>query len=301
MAILVQSDTKILVQGITGDFGSRHARLSLDYGTQLVAGVTPGKGGQTFEHGDHRVPIFDTVEEAAHETGATVSCIFVPPPFAADAILECIDAQLALAVAITEGIPVNDMVKVKTVLATAKTRLIGPNCPGLVTPGTGDKSHGGCRIGIAPGYIHKKGNVGVVSRSGTLTYEAVWQLTTRGYGQSTCVGIGGDPVNGTSHLDVLKMFNDDPETEAIIMIGEIGGDKEEEAAAWAKDHVKKPIAAFIAGATAPPGRRMGHAGAIVSGGKGTAGGKIAALKAAGIAVAPTPAVMAETLLKHWGK
>ena len=301
MAILVQSDTKILVQGITGDFGSRHARLSLDYGTQLVAGVTPGKGGQTFEHGGHKVPIFDTVEEAARETGATVSCIFVPPPFAADAIMECIDAELALAVAITEGIPVNDMVKVKSLLGHSKTRLIGPNCPGIVTPGTGDKSHGGCRIGIAPGYIHKKGNVGVVSRSGTLTYEAVWQLTTRGYGQSTCVGIGGDPVNGTSHLDVLKMFNDDPETEAIIMIGEIGGDKEEEAAAWAKDHVKKPIAAFIAGATAPPGRRMGHAGAIVSGGKGTAEGKIAALKEAGIAVAPTPAVMAETLLKHWGK
>ncbi|MGB8166642.1 MAG: succinate--CoA ligase subunit alpha [Chthoniobacteraceae bacterium] len=301
MAILVQPDTKILVQGITGDFGSRHARLSLDYGTQLVAGVTPGKGGQTFEHESHRVPIFDTVEEAARETGATVSCIFVPPPFAADAILECIDAQLDLAVAITEGIPVNDMVKVKTMLGAAKTRLIGPNCPGVVTPGTGDKSFGGCRIGIAPGYIHKKGNVGVVSRSGTLTYEAVWQLTTRGYGQSTCVGIGGDPVNGTSHLDVLKMFNDDPETEAIIMIGEIGGDKEEEAAAWAKDHVKKPIAAFIAGATAPPGRRMGHAGAIVSGGKGTAEGKIAALKAAGIAVAPTPAVMAETLLQRWGK
>jgi len=301
MAILVQSDTKILVQGITGDFGSRHARLSLDYGTQLVAGVTPGKGGQTFEHGGHKVPIFDTVEEAARETGATVSCIFVPPPFAADAIMECIDAELALAVAITEGIPVNDMVKVKSLLGHSKTRLIGPNCPGIVTPGTGDKSHGGCRIGIAPGYIHKQGNVGVVSRSGTLTYEAVWQLTTRGYGQSTCVGIGGDPVNGTSHLDVLKMFNDDPETEAIIMIGEIGGDKEEEAAAWAKDHVKKPIAAFIAGATAPPGRRMGHAGAIVSGGKGTAEGKIAALKEAGIAVAPTPAVMAETLLKHWGK
>jgi succinyl-CoA synthetase alpha subunit len=301
MAILVQADTRILVQGITGDFGSRHARLSLEYGTQLVAGVTPGKGGQIFEHGNHRVPIFDTVEEAARETGATVSCIFVPPPFAADAILECIDAGLDLAVAITEGIPVNDMVRVKHVLAGKKTRLIGPNCPGLVTPGTGDKSHGGCRIGIAPGYIHQKGNVGVVSRSGTLTYEAVWQLTTRGYGQSTCVGIGGDPVNGTSHLDVLKMFNDDPETEAIIMIGEIGGEAEEQAAAWAKDHVKKPIAAFIAGATAPPGRRMGHAGAIVSGGKGTAAGKIAALEAAGIAVAATPAVMAETLLKRWGK
>jgi len=301
MAILVNSDTRILVQGITGDFGSRHAKLSLEYGTQLVAGVTPGKGGQTFEHGSHKVPIFDTVEEAARETGATVSTIFVPPPFAADAILECIDAGLDLAVAITEGIPVNDMVKVKNALTGKKTRLIGPNCPGLVTPGTGEKSFGGCRIGIAPGYIHKKGNVGVVSRSGTLTYEAVWQLTTRGYGQSTCVGIGGDPVNGTSHLDVLKMFNEDPETEAIIMIGEIGGDAEEQAAAWAKANVEKPIAAFIAGATAPPGRRMGHAGAIVSGGKGTAAGKIAALEEAGIAVAPTPAVMAETLLKRWGK
>ena len=301
MAILVTPQTRILVQGITGDFGSRHARLSLDYGTQLVAGVTPGKGGQIFEHGAHRVPIFDTVAEAARETGATVSTIFVPPPFAADAILECVDAGLALAVAITEGIPVNDMVRVKFAMEGSKTRLIGPNCPGIVTPGTGEKSHGGCRIGIAPGYIHKKGNVGVVSRSGTLTYEAVWQLTTRGFGQSTCVGIGGDPVNGTTHLDVLKMFNDDPETEAIIMIGEIGGDREEEAAAWAKDHVKKPIAAFIAGATAPPGRRMGHAGAIVSGGKGTAAGKIEALQAAGIAIAETPSVMADTLLRHWGK
>ena len=300
MAILVTPQTRILVQGITGDFGSRHAKLSLDYGTQLVAGVTPGKGGQTFEHGAHRVPIFDTVEQAARETGATVSAIFVPPPFAADAILECIDAALDLVVAITEGIPVNDMVRVKHILAGKRTRLIGPNCPGIVTPGTGEKSHGGCRIGIAPGYIHKRGNVGVVSRSGTLTYEAVWQLTTRGFGQSTCVGIGGDPVNGTSHLDVLKMFNDDPETEAIIMIGEIGGDKEEEAAEWAGKHCKKPIAAFIAGATAPPGRRMGHAGAIVSGGKGTAAGKIEALKAAGIAVSPTPAAMAETLLKRWG-
>jgi len=301
MAILVTPTTRLLVQGITGDFGSRHAKLSLDYGTQLVAGVTPGKGGQTFDHGGHKVPIFDTVEEAANATGATVSAIFVPPPFAADAILECVDAGLDLAVAITEGIPVADMVKVKAVMQGKKTRLIGPNCPGIVTPGTGEKSHGGCRIGIAPGYIHRKGNVGVVSRSGTLTYEAVWQLTTRGFGQSTCVGIGGDPVNGTSHLDVLKMFNDDPETEAIIMIGEIGGDKEEEAAAWAKDHVKKPIAAFIAGATAPPGRRMGHAGAIVSGGKGTAQGKIEALQAAGIAVAPTPAAMADTLLKRWGR
>jgi succinyl-CoA synthetase alpha subunit len=237
------------------------------------------------------------------ETGAQASAVFVPPAFAADAILEGVDAGLALVVAITEGIPVADMVKVKHAMKTSgtRTRLIGPNCPGVVTPGTGKDSHGGCRIGIAPGYIHRQGNVGVVSRSGTLTYEAVWQLTSRGYGQSTCVGIGGDPVNGTSHLDVLQMFNDDPATEAIIMIGEIGGDAEERAAEWAAKDCKKPLAAFIAGATAPPGRRMGHAGAIVSGGKGTAQGKIDALKAAGIAVAPTPAVMAETLLKHWGK
>jgi succinyl-CoA synthetase alpha subunit len=298
MSILVTPDTKILIQGITGSFGGRHAQLSLDYGTKVVAGVTPGKGGQKFAG---QVPIFDTVEQAARETGATVSVVFVPPPFAADAILEGADAGLDLVVAITEGIPVNDMVKAKHALKGSKTRLIGPNCPGLVTPGTGKNSHGGCRIGIAPGYIHKKGNVGVVSRSGTLTYEAVWQLTTRGYGQSTCVGIGGDPVNGTSHTDVLKMFNDDPETEAIIMIGEIGGTAEEEAAAWAKANCRKPIAAFIAGATAPPGRRMGHAGAIVSGGKGTAAAKIEALKDAGIAVSPTPAEMAETLIKHWKK
>ncbi len=301
MAILVTPSTRILVQGITGSFGARHTQLSLDYGSAVVAGVTPGKGGQTFDHSAHRVPIFDTVGDAARQTGATVSVIFVPPAFAADAILESVDAGLDLVVAITEGIPVADMVKVKSAMAGTRTRLIGPNCPGLVTPGSGEKSHGGCRIGIAPGYIHKRGNVGVVSRSGTLTYEAVWQLTTRGFGQSTCVGIGGDPVNGTSHLDILKMFNDDPETEAIIMIGEIGGDAEEQAAAWAGANCKKPIAAFIAGTTAPPGRRMGHAGAIVSGGKGTAAGKIAALEAAGIAVAPTPAVMAETLLQRWGK
>jgi len=301
MAILVTPQTKVLIQGITGSFGARHAQLSLEYGTQVVSGVTPGKGGQIFEHGPHKVPVFDTVAQAVKESEATVSAIFVPPPFAADAIMECVDAGLDLVVAITEGIPIADMVKVKAAMKGSKTRLIGPNCPGLVTPGTGDKSQGGCRIGIAPGYIHKRGNVGVVSRSGTLTYEAVWQLTTRGYGQSTSVGIGGDPVNGTSHLDVLKMFNDDPETEAIIMIGEIGGDAEEQAAAWAKANCKKPIAAFIAGATAPPGRRMGHAGAIVSGGKGTAQGKIAALKDAGIAVAETPSVMAETLLRRWGK
>ena len=301
MAILVTPQTRILVQGITGSFGAKHSQLSLDYGSKIVAGVTPAKGGQFFEHGSHKVPIFDTVEEAARETGATVSVVFVPPPFAADAILESADSNLDLVVAITEGIPVNDMVRVKRKMVGGKTRLIGPNCPGVVTPGEGPNSQGGCRIGIAPGYIHKKGNVGVVSRSGTLTYEAVWQLTSRGYGQSTCVGIGGDPVNGTSHLDVLKMFNEDPETEAIILIGEIGGSAEEEAAEWAAANCKKPIAGFIAGATAPPGRRMGHAGAIVSGGKGTAAGKFAAFRAAGIAVAETPSVMAETLLKRWGK
>jgi succinyl-CoA synthetase alpha subunit len=301
MAILVDSDTRILVQGITGDFGSRHAKASLDYGTKLVAGVTPGKGGQSFDHGSHKVPVYDTVAEAVKESGATVSVIFVPPPFAADAILEGVDAGLDLVVAITEGIPINDMVKVKAGMAGSKTRLIGPNCPGLVTPGTGKDSHGGCRIGIAPGYIHKRGNVGVVSRSGTLTYEAVWQLTTRGYGQSTCVGIGGDPVNGTSHLDVLKLFNEDPETEAIIMIGEIGGNAETEAARWAKDNCKKPIAGFIAGATAPPGRRMGHAGAIVGGADDTAEAKKRILAECGIAVSKTPADMAATLLRAMGK
>src|SRR5580700_3418342 len=294
MSILIKPDTKILVQGITGSFGARHTQLSLAYGTQVVAGVTPGKGGQKFEN---TVPIFDTVAEAAKQTGATVSVIFVPPPFAADAILEAVDAELDLVVAITEGIPVNDMVKVKRAMQGKKTRLIGPNCPGIVTPGEGKDSHGGCRIGIAPGYIHKKGNVGVVSRSGTLTYEAVWQLTSRGVGQSTCVGIGGDPVPGMSHLDVIKLFNDDPDTTGIIMIGEIGGSAEEEAAEWIKQNCKKPVAGFIAGATAPPGRRMGHAGAIVSGGKGTAAAKIAAFKDAGIGIAATPSEMADTLLK----
>jgi succinyl-CoA synthetase alpha subunit len=294
MAILVTPQTKILVQGITGTFGARHTQLSLAYGTQVVAGVTPGKGGQLFEN---QVPIFDTVAEAARQTGATVSAIFVPPPFAGDAILEAVDAGLELVVCITEGIPVNDMVKVKRAMQGSRTRLIGPNCPGIVTPGTGKDSHGGCRIGISPGYIHKQGNIGVVSRSGTLTYEAVWQLTSRGVGQSTCIGIGGDPVNGTSHLDVIKMFNEDPATEGIIMIGEIGGSAEEEAAEWIKNNCKKPVAGFIAGATAPPGRRMGHAGAIVSGGKGTAAAKIEAFKDAGIGVAVTPSEMADTLLK----
>ena len=297
MSILVKPNTKVLIQGITGSFGARHAQLSIDYGSQVVAGVTPGKGGQTFEG---KVPIFDTVAEAVKQTGATASAIFVPPAFAADAILEGVDAGLELVVCITEGIPVADMVKVKRAMEGRRTRLIGPNCPGIVTPGQGKDSHGGCRIGIAPGYIHKAGHIGVVSRSGTLTYEAVWQLTCRGVGQSTCVGIGGDPVNGTSHLDVLKLFNEDPETQGIIMIGEIGGSAEEEAAAWARDNCRKPIAGFIAGATAPPGRRMGHAGAIVSGGTGTAAAKIAAFKAAGIGVAPTPSEMAETLLKMMG-
>ena len=297
MAILVKPTTKVLVQGITGSFGARHAQLSIDYGSQVVAGVTPGKGGQLFEHNGKKVPIFDTVAEAVKQTGATASAVFVPPPFAGDAILEGVDAGLDLVVAITEGIPVNDMIKVKRAMQGSKTRLIGPNCPGIVTPGEGKDSHGGCRIGIAPGYIHKKGNIGVVSRSGTLTYEAVWQLTSRGVGQSTCVGIGGDPVNGTSHLDVIKLFNADPETTGIIMIGEIGGSAEEEAAEWIAKNCKKPVAGFIAGTTAPPGRRMGHAGAIVSGGKGTAEAKIAAFKAAGIGVAATPSDMADTLLK----
>lgn len=297
MAILVDENTKILIQGITGSFGGRHAQLSLDYGTKLVAGVTPGKGGQTFSD---TVPIFDTVKQAVAETGATVSTIFVPPPFAGDAILEAVDAGVDLVVAITEGIPVMDMMKVRAAMKDSGTRLIGPNCPGVVTPGTGENSHGGCRIGIAPGYIHKRGKVGVVSRSGTLTYEAVYQLTSLGLGQSTCVGIGGDPINGTSHLDILKMFNEDPETEAIIMIGEIGGTAEEEAAAWAKENCDKPIAGFIAGATAPPGRRMGHAGAIVSGGKGTAEAKITAMREAGIEVADNPSDMGEALVRAMG-
>jgi succinyl-CoA synthetase alpha subunit len=297
MSILVTPETKILVQGITGDFGGRHARLSLDYGTKLVAGVTPGKGGQFFEHAGQRVPIFNSVVDAQKATGATVSAIFVPPPFAADAVLECVDAGLDLAVAITEGIPVRDMVRVKRAMEGKRTRLVGPNCPGIVTPGIGKDSHGGCRIGIAPGYIHRKGHVGVVSRSGTLTYEAVYQLTVKGIGQSTCVGIGGDPVNGTSHLDVIRLFNEDPETRGIIMIGEIGGNAEVEAARWIKENCRKPVAGFIAGATAPAGRRMGHAGAIVGGAEDTAAAKIAVFKECGIEVAVTPSDMADALLR----
>jgi succinyl-CoA synthetase alpha subunit len=297
MSILVTPETKILIQGITGDFGGRHAKLSLDYGTHVVAGVTPGKGGQFFEYGAHRIPIFNSVAEAAAATGATVSAIFVPPPFAADAILEGVDAGLDLAVAITEGIPVRDMIRVKRAMEGKKTRLVGPNCPGIVTPGTGPDSKGGCRIGISPGYIHKKGHVGVVSRSGTLTYEAVFQLTSKNIGQTTCVGIGGDPVNGTSHLDVIKLFDADPDTHGMILIGEIGGNAEVEAARWIKANCRKPVAGFIAGATAPAGRRMGHAGAIVGGAEDTAAAKIAVFRECGIEVAITPSDMADALLR----
>ena len=287
MSILVNKDTRLLVQGLTGKAGSFHAKQCLDYGTNIVAGVTPGRGGERFED---KVPVFDTVSEAVRETGANASVIFVPPAFAADSILEAIDAEIPLVVCITEGIPVKDMAEVKIRLNRSRTRLIGPNCPGIITPGQ-------CKIGIMPGYIHKPGKVGVISRSGTLTYEAVWQLTCLGHGQSTCIGIGGDPVSGTSHLDAVKLFNEDPGTEALIVIGEIGGAAEEEAAAYIKEHVKKPVAAFIAGATAPTGRRMGHAGAIVSGGSGTAEAKIAAMREAGIEVAETPSHMGEALLR----
>lgn len=288
MSVLVDKNTRLLVQGITGKAGGFHARQCMEYGTNVVAGVTPGRGGETFEG---KVPVFDTVAEARRQTGCDVSVIFVPAFGAADGILEAVDAGVELVICITEGIPVMDMMRVKAQMAGKKSRLIGPNCPGIITPGE-------CKIGIMPGYIHKAGNVGVISRSGTLTYEAVWQLTSRGYGQSTCIGIGGDPINGMSHLDAVKLFNDDPGTNAIILIGEIGGTAEEEAAEWIKDHCDKPVAAFIAGATAPPGRRMGHAGAIVSGGKGTAAGKIDALRSAGIAVADTPATMADTLIQR---
>src|ERR1700745_169913 len=288
MSILVDKNTRLVVQGITGSAGAFHTRQCMEYGTNVVAGVTPGKGGQKF---DNKVPVFDTVAEARRETGCNVSMIFVPPPGAADAILEAADAGLALIVCITEVIPVMDMMRVKAQIAGKKSRLIGPNCPGIITPGA-------AKIGIMPGYIHKEGNVGVISRSGTLTYEAVWQLTSRGYGQSTCIGIGGDPINGLSHLDCVKLFNEDTGTDAMILIGEIGGSAEEEAAEWIKANCKNPVAAFIAGKTAPPGRRMGHAGAIVSGGKGTASGKIEALEAAGIAVAETPAVIADTLISR---
>src|SRR6476469_3348092 len=288
MSVLVDKNTRLVVQGITGSAGGFHARQCMEYGTNVVAGVTPGKGGQMF---DNKVPVFDTVWEARQQTGSNVSVIFVPAAGAADSIMEAVDAGVELVICITEGIPVMDMMRVKALMAGKPSRLIGPNCPGIITPGA-------CKIGIMPGYIHKPGNVGVISRSGTLTYEAVWQLTSRGYGQSTCIGIGGDPIHGLSHLDCVKLFNADPDTDSMIVIGEIGGSAEEEAAAWIKKNSKKPVAAFIAGVTAPPGRRMGHAGAIVSGGKGTAAGKIEALRSAGIAVAETPARMADTLIEQ---
>jgi succinyl-CoA synthetase alpha subunit len=283
---LINKDTKVITQGITGATGLFHAQGARDYGTQMVGGVTPGKGGTVIDG----FPVFDTVIDAVRQTGATASVIYVPPPFAADSIMEAVDAGIELVCCITEGIPVLDMVKVKQYMKGKKTRLVGPNCPGVITPGE-------CKIGIMPGYIHKPGKVGVVSRSGTLTYEAVWQLTCLGLGQSTCVGIGGDPVNGTNHLDVLRLFQADPDTEAVIMIGEIGGTSEEDAAYFVKEYMNKPVAAYIAGITAPPGKRMGHAGAIISGGKGTATEKVAVLKECGISVAASPAEMAQALLK----
>jgi succinyl-CoA synthetase alpha subunit len=284
MSILVNKNTRVLTQGITGATGQFHTRACREYGTRMVGGVVPGKGGTSFEG----IPIFDTVEQARKATGANAVVNYVPPAFSADAILEAIAAGMELIICITEGIPVIDMIKVKHALAGSGSRLVGPNCPGVITPGE-------CKIGIMPGYIHKPGEVGVVSRSGTLTYEAVHQLTQLGIGQSTCIGIGGDPIIGTTHIDALKLFNDDPATRAVIMIGEIGGTAEEEAAQYIKQHFKKPVVAFIAGQTAPKGRRMGHAGAIISGGRGTAAGKIDALKTAGIAVAISPAELGSTM------
>jgi succinyl-CoA synthetase alpha subunit len=284
MAILVNKDTRVVTQGITGATGQFHTKACKEYGTQMVAGVTPGKGGATYEG----IPIFDTVERAVRETGASASVIYVPPAFAADAILEAADAGIPLIICITEGVPVRDMINVKRFLAGRNSQLLGPNCPGTITPGE-------CKIGIMPGHIHKPGAIGVVSRSGTLTYEAVDQLSRLGLGQSTCVGIGGDPVHGLEFVDTLKMFNQDPGTEAVVMIGEIGGSAEEEAAAWIKANMKKPVVGFIAGQTAPPGKRMGHAGAIISGGIGTAKEKIDAMKQAGIRMASSPATIGRTM------
>lgn len=288
MSVLVNKETRLIVQGITGSVGSFHTRQMLEYGTNVVGGVTPGKGGKEVEG----VPVFNTVREAKEATGCNATVIYVPPPFAADAIMEAADAGVELIVAITEGVPVMDMVTVVNYIADKDVQLIGPNCPGVISPGL-------CKIGIMPGHIHKQGNVGVVSRSGTLTYEAVGQLTALGIGQSTCIGIGGDPINGMNFIDALKLFQEDDETEAVVMIGEIGGSAEEEAAAWIKENMTKPVAGFIAGRTAPPGKRMGHAGAIISGGMGTAEDKIAAMEAAGIAVAPSPADIGTTLQSVW--
>ena len=301
MSILVDNDTKLIVQGLTGSAGSFHAGQCMDYGTNIVAGVTPGRGGDEWKNpsGKGGCKVFDTVRDAKEATGANASVVFVPPPFAADAILEAVDAELDLVVVITEGIPVLDMLKVRRVLdgvgssAGVRTRVIGPNCPGVITPA--DASGKGCKIGIMPGHIHKDGHIGVVSKSGTLTYEAVGQLTALGIGQSTAVGIGGDPINGTDFIDVLKLFQADDETHGVILIGEIGGNAEELAAAWIKENFTKPVAGFIAGVTAPPGKRMGHAGAIISGGLGTAAAKIAALEEAGVKVAPTPSDMGTTM------
>ena len=292
MSILVDENTRVVFQGITGQSGSLHARACIAYGTKVVAGVTPGRGGQKF---DEKVPVYDTVEEAVKKEGAEVSCIFVPPVGAADAICEAAAAGIRLVVCITDGVPVIDMVRVRRFLESTKTKLVGPNCPGVITPGSGPSSTGGCKIGIMPGHIHKKGKVGVLSKSGTLTYEAVGQLTALGIGQSSCIGIGGDPVGGLDFVDCLELFNADPETEGVILIGEIGGNAEQRAAKWIHDNMKKPVCAFIAGRTAPPGKRMGHAGAIIAGGKGTAAEKIAAFEAAGVKVAPTPADMGTTM------